>query len=404
MFTFVFLLLGVFHIVLSEFNESDLLNLVNSTWADSKFTTAFADPVVGFYHIYGEGGHFKTIVSEQASHMKHTGLLDKIDAVYYVTVGNEKVDTMDMHNEPKFKHLHHFNQDGEEIYTLGMISRFCQKYPTSKILYFHDKGSSTPTSELFRKLLNCFVLNPHCLAALETGVYDTCGWRISPSPHPHYPGNFFWATCGHVNTLIDPWSPKTNQTFVDLTAKLSGCIGSNGRHFAETWITSAPSFQPADCMNSEMDNSYLYGYKLPTHVLNKCPNIVDVFGSKCDNASTLLHAEQFRNAFQQMKNVDSCHHDLDDELIKRSNIWYGQKPATYLSWIERIKPKKPDYPPGTAIRPQSEKSVYLYRGGELHVIPNKKTFEDMGLDWDEVKVIPDFMKSLYIIGEPIASL
>lgn len=404
--TLVFYLLAVLSLVLSDFNETELIDLVNSTWPDSKFPTAFNAPIVGFYHIYGDGGHFKTIVSEQASHMKHTGLLDQMDAIYYVTVGSEKADLLNMQNEPKFKHLHHFHSDGEEIYTLGMMFRFCQKYPTSKILYFHDKGSfhPTPSNELFRKLLNCFVLTPNCLKALDSGSFDTCGWRISPSPHPHYPGNFFWATCTHINQLIDPWSPKTNNTFQAATATLSGCIGSSGRYFAETWITSKPIFHPADCMSSEMDNSYLYGYKFPTNVLNKCPDPNGNFGYVCENASTLLHAESFTNAFQIMKNIDSCHHDLDAELIKRSQLWYGQPPSTYLSWINRIKPKKPDYPSGTTIRPQSEKTVYLYRGDELHVIPDKKTFEGMGFDWDEIKVIPDIVKSLYVIGEPLPSL
>jgi hypothetical protein len=402
----IFYLFTVLTLVYSEFNETELLDLVKLTWPDSTFPTAFTTPIVGFYHIHGDSGHFKTIVSEQAIHMRHTGVLDKLDTIYFVTTGSEKADLLQLPNEPKFKHLHHFHQDGEETYTLGMMSRFCHKYPTSKILYFHNKYSSRPTStsELFRKLLNCFVLTPNCLTALETGAFDTCGWRISPAPHPHYPGNFFWSKCSYINTLIDPWSIKTNRTFIDLTSTLSGCIGSNGRYFAETWITSAPIFQPADCMSVEMDSSYLYGYKFPTNVLNKCPDPTGHFGYQCATASTLSHAESFTNAFQMMKNADLCHQDLDEEITKRSQYWYGQPPTTYLQWINRIKMKKPEYPAGTTIRAQSEKAVYLYRGGKLHVIPDKKTFEGMGLDWDEIKVIPDFMKSLFVIGEPVQSL
>jgi hypothetical protein len=157
-------------------------------------------------------------------------------------------------------------------------------------------------------------------------------------------------------------------------------------------------------MSAAMDNTYLYGYKFPTNVLTKCPDPTGTFGNTCNNASTLLHAEDFAMAYQAMKGIDPCHHDLDEELTKRSLIWYGQKPTTYLAWIDRMKPKKPDYPAGTTIRAQSEKAVYLYRGGELHLIPDKHTFENMGLDWDEITTISDFMKSSFRIGEPLPSV
>jgi hypothetical protein len=61
-------------------------------------------------------------------------------------------------------------------------------------------------------------LNPHCIEALDT--YDTCGWRLSPLPHVHYPDNFWWATCKHINKVINPLAPINDQTFIEKSDQL----------------------------------------------------------------------------------------------------------------------------------------------------------------------------------------
>lgn len=208
---------------------------------------------------------------------------------------------------------------------------------------------------------------------------------------------------GHINTLVDPWSPKNNATFIEVTAKVSACIGSEERYFAETWVGSAPKIRPADCMSAELDVSFLYGYSFPTKVLGShCPGN-GKFGAKCGNASTLAHADQFKGSFVYMKKIDGCHFDLDDEVIKRSMYWYGQRPEDYLKWIAPMKPDKINYPEGTTIRPVSERQVYVMKGGELRGIPDGKTFEALGLQWDKIQVIPDILKPQYKVGEMLPS-
>ncbi len=75
--------------------------------------------------------------------------------------------------------------------TLSYLYDFCQHNPDSKVLYFHDKGSNNYRGEnvFFRHFLDCYVLNPQCIDALNEG-FDTCGWRMSPLPNPHYSGNY----------------------------------------------------------------------------------------------------------------------------------------------------------------------------------------------------------------------
>ena len=113
-------------------------------------------------------------------------------------------------------------------------------------------------------------------------------------PHVHFSGNYWWATCKHINRLIDPLSPTRNQTFLAATAEINPHRKSNndhrfhsypnlglGRFFAESWIGSAPVMKIADCMNAEREEQYTGGYEIPYFTLIQvCDNFNADFHNK----------------------------------------------------------------------------------------------------------------------------
>lgn len=334
--------------------------------------------IAGFWNIYAEGKHFRSIVDEQKRVVDSSGLMDKLHVLYYTTMG-EHGQLLQL-NGQKMQHLQDFGRNGTESQTLNEVYKFCKTHPSSKVLYFHNKGSLNFNilNTNFRRALDCFVLNPQCIEALNYG-YDTCGWRLSPLPHMHYSGNYWWATCKHINKLISPVVHTYNETFLQLTSKLyvnhkktvelpsqaqpfpdQPYLGL-GRYFAETWVSSPPMFRPADCMNASMNNRYMWGkYPLPWRLVNKrCPNYkadfmistslyettdgvafpVNAADTKSSSAQYLTYGLPCAKAgfIAQPKVVKKrfalSPANFTPELLDRSLIWYGQPPVLHLGWL-----------------------------------------------------------------------
>jgi len=358
--------------------------------------------VVAFYNVYAQGNDYNGVVQNQVNTVKGSGLLGMLDNVYYATMGNAGKD-YDIGDDEKYVHIDHYGDEGTELQTLSLLHRFCHSNPKSKVLYFHDKGSfrHTYANAKFCSLLNCYVLNPHCIEALDT--HDTCGWRISPTPHPHYSGNFWWARCEYVNTLIDPMAPINNQTFID-EAKSLTCSSLDSHSFAETWIGTGPTLLPADCMNSTIDDSYLWGYRFPYTADAYCHGADQPSGLPCQTASTFVDTEKFRGAVIRSDSqlpLEACR-DNRAEMTKRSFMMYGEAPHTYIEWMNRlfgaIKP-----PDGDLIRFTDGAQVFLAKAGALRGVPNLKTFMTLGRDFDEVKVVYASEKMRYTFGDMLPS-
>jgi hypothetical protein len=307
-------------------------------------------------------------------------------------------------NETKYVHVEH-TPDGSELHTLERLHAYCKTRPKTKVLYFHNKGSlhSSDSNTNFRRALDCFNLNPSCIEALDT--YDTCGWRVSPHPMPHYSGNFFWATCTHISGLFDPAWYRTNNTFITLTNSQTECIASSGRYLAEAWIGSAPVFAPADCLPADVDATYLWGYEFNSAITaSLCPNpTTRTFGHACGNASSLVALDKFLptldNLHGMMGRLRSwCDIDFYPEILARSQYWYGREPTTYMKWMEPTR-KPPTIADGTPVRPQHSKQVYLYKDGVLHAIPSLQVFIKLGLDFDQVVVLKDYIIPRIPMGE-----
>jgi hypothetical protein len=347
------------------------------------------------------GSSFEGIVTEQRHVLQQTGVYDDLDAIFYNTIDGASDASPYTIDDPKFQRLHRFAEQGEEVYTLGMMYRFCQSYPHANVLYFHDKGSYHPNAAntRFRQLLDCHVLNPQCLRALQTGAFDTCGMRISPIPHPHYSGNFFWATCAYVASLVDPWSPLTNATFAHINEDvLSPCIGVRERYFAETWVTSGPTIRPADCTDVHLDSSYLYGYVFPGSFFSVCPRAdapAHTYGTgQCALTATWTNASLFVPAFLNMKGHErgECGKDLQPDIQQRSYLWYGQPAVSYAAWLQPYLDEiKSQFVlvDNFLVRRSHERTIYCYQTRDqcFHMIPDWNTFVKMGFDTDQVHVL-----------------
>lgn len=352
---------------------------------------------VAFYHIFAAGDHYQRVMQSQLFRMNETGLRDALDAVFYSPVGERRAELRI--EDSKFHKIGREGGIGYEEDTLDSLYEFCRSHPASNVLYFHDKGSFhfNAVNEAFREMLDCFVLTPHCIPALKD--HDICGWRISPTPVVHFSGNYWWATCRHISSLVHPSSWRNNATFAEVSKKLSPCMNHEERYFAEQWIGTAPAFKAADCMPAAVDTSYIWGYKMPGAARSLCPNAQShEFGHKCETASTIKDAELFRDAYHTMYNLDrkECR-DNDKDVVLRSQLWYGQDPVTWLEWIKRLRLRH-DLKEGDAVRPSDSRQVYYYTKGELRAIPSINVFAGLGLDFDNVVVIYSYELSYYKMG------
>eukprot|EP01033_Poteriospumella_lacustris_P004692 gene4692-3362_t len=83
--------------------------------------------------------------------------------------------------------------------------------------------------------------------------------------------------------------------------------------------------------------------------------------------------------------------DMTDELVRRSLLWFGQLPASYLAWMpglldavdlsQTLKDRQ-------LVRLSTGRTLYLYTAADhcLHAFPNWNTFVKMGFDTDQVQV------------------
>ena len=109
--------------------------------------------IVAFYNFYIAKPHFYlNIVKEQLALLNMTGLLQQLDAVYYVAIGamansiprsisDILQNTKGKRGNKKFVQLRNTVNRVDETLTLSYLYDFCQHNPDSKVLYFHDKGS-----------------------------------------------------------------------------------------------------------------------------------------------------------------------------------------------------------------------------------------------------------------------
>ncbi|KAI9030505.1 hypothetical protein DFJ74DRAFT_748684 [Hyaloraphidium curvatum] len=310
--------------------------------------------IVAFYNVYvPNADHAFNIVSEQLRVLNDSGLAPLLDLITYVAIGAHAENlTLPLPGSPippeKF-HKAATLASGSEGDTLERLYAFCKSNPDARTLYFHNKGSHTPLAENtnVRRAMDCAVLTPRCLAALDR--FDMCGLRATLYPLAHYSGNFWWARCSHIAALVSPRS-YDERSFADRTqrARLNAGAGSCytawlgvDRYFYEAWLMSPPEFAPADCLPAGAGNrsgdAYTWGYGVPMDEMRpSCPNFDypaavrpgSMFGFACGNASMVAHPEAYAHARPWNKEV--CQGLAWKR--ERTKAWYGQDAAMAARW------------------------------------------------------------------------
>ena len=196
------------------------------------------------YHI-GQVGNWREVVTDQMNSLIKCGLLDAADNLYLTdSNGDGLCPVQDLmyqllggENLHKIKSIEESTQMPWEAPAMNMMLRHCSSSPSPKeevVFYFHNKGTSrwsedwkskmdVPESYAYslywRKYLEYFTIErPQlCLEQLLLGGYTSCGpnWRagnmdnfkgreVPKGKHlisNHYSGNFWSATCEHINHL-----------------------------------------------------------------------------------------------------------------------------------------------------------------------------------------------------------
>jgi GR25 family glycosyltransferase involved in LPS biosynthesis/GT2 family glycosyltransferase/tetratricopeptide (TPR) repeat protein len=167
-----------------------------------------------------------TVLREILRGVRDCGLLDRLDALYVVNVGDDvHADDLGV-DAPATIHVINYSPDVAlfERPTLDLVRRFARVHADSRILYLHTKGVSHvpphPFVDDWRRYLLYVLVEHHaaCLAALD--AYDVVGCDRREDPQPHFSGNFWWANAGHLQFLPE--------------------VPAGARHDCEWWILGRP--------------------------------------------------------------------------------------------------------------------------------------------------------------------
>lgn len=196
----------------------------------------------GFYLVCQRGDHWRDIVAEQVKRARRCGVLDALDKVEVIVLGDEPLEL----GKP-FEEVYQSPDLSEyEWPAIERMSEYARANPESMALYFHTKGVSHPGDPYreWRRYLNWGVLDRwrDCVWRLREG-WDTCGvdWLFMPHLTPRdgqpgndpvnyhtgcvgcWPGSHFWATCKHLARLPGP-----------------GAMDRGNRWACEAWIGMHP--------------------------------------------------------------------------------------------------------------------------------------------------------------------
>jgi len=153
-------------------------------------------------------GNYKTIITEQLSTIRRSGLLAKTTMIFcFICEYTDEVLPVLKPYMSKLKII----STTENLYEKFAIENFREQIPPSTshyyLFYFHTKGVSRDANKKKmyherRKNLDYFVLEKHeiCIFWLDRG-YDAVGASLSLYPLLHFSGNFWWASSRHLGKL-----------------------------------------------------------------------------------------------------------------------------------------------------------------------------------------------------------
>lgn len=186
-------------------------------------------PIAIFYHAIFSGGTIPvdtsfacSIMREQMSALKRSGLMDQADEMHVGVNGDEgdaAIARM-LIPRPSVKFTAHGPHTTTEIPTLNVLRNWLPGHEDWRVMYHHLKGVTHPGEALYeawrRRLEKAVVWGwRSCIADMDRGI-DSCGahWltreqfpNLVHGP-PFWGGTFWWATANYLLTL-PPLPPAT---------------------------------------------------------------------------------------------------------------------------------------------------------------------------------------------------
>ena len=162
-----------------------------------------------------------------------------------------QLSTHGFHLKPGAAFFHELNQNGTLVYefpTLHQLWLYCKDFDTHSVIYMQTLGSHKSWS--LRRTLTRIVLQAQVLHAGAKECLGLTGrWHCGPNPNfspcwEHYSGNFWRASCSHINSLPDPTLSTSEFERAMRMGKGHGdtsvCApdGPLGRYWAEAWVVN----------------------------------------------------------------------------------------------------------------------------------------------------------------------
>lgn len=196
------------------------------------------------YHLFQAPG-WEKLFCEQMGLLALSGLLEQVHLTISVN-GTAYVPRPNAKNVTIIQ-----REDGfHERSTLRIVSELAKQHPAAKMLYFHSKGITYPSSNKddWRMVMQHFLIANWEEAVRKLDEVDVVSVNWRNIPRPHGSGNFWWARTSYLATL-DP-------SFMDYP----------DRFLCEFWIGTG------QCMVYNMHETGLEHYSSPCPISSYCPS------------------------------------------------------------------------------------------------------------------------------------
>lgn len=161
-----------------------------------------------FYHIGTLGDKWQDVVKEQLDMIRESGLMDRIEMIYYGCNGKECDRLLKDYfkDSDKIKPLENAICPDRITYentTINAMIEFSRENPDCNILYLHTKGTYNKYTyqTKWRKYMMNYLVGQHelCLDLLNRGFYSV--GTLLTICFKYYEGNFWWARSDYIKTL-----------------------------------------------------------------------------------------------------------------------------------------------------------------------------------------------------------
>jgi len=216
-----------------------------------------------FFHTLEKAIKPKTVCFIHSCHLESAGT-EKLDLILNSVLKIKELDVITINNiglrldHAKYEAMDsriivlHRSDDSQlfELPTLKLIHEFSVSSPNTRILYTHTKGISYSKSDSRHQpgvdWINYMLYflcekSENCLKLLDSR--DVVGCNFSELPHPHFSGNFWWATTKYLKTLsteklTDKMSGEWWLHSADVKPNKSELWRSGKNHFNENYPRS----------------------------------------------------------------------------------------------------------------------------------------------------------------------